>query len=104
MSKLRVLEFKSPDGAKAKSPVWMRTAMVRLDGQILLPAALFGAETQVILCAMIDGVPITSHKTHGYVPMDWAFRELTVPKVVADQEENIRKNIARAIEHAGSPC
>ena len=99
MSNLRILEFEPQGGRKTKSPAWARTVLVSPDGSILLPAALFGSETQVILCAMIDGVPVTTYKKHGYVPLDWALRDLTVRKEIVDQAENIRQNVKRALDN-----
>lgn len=99
MNKLRVLEFGAEGGRKAKSPAWARTVLVSSDGSILLPAALFGSETPVILCAMIDCVPMATYKKHGYVPLDWALRDLTVRKEIVDQAENIRQNVKRALDN-----
>lgn len=74
MSELQRLEFAPQDGTKTTVAAWKRTVFASSENDILLPAAFFGSETEVTLCAMCDGVRMTTYKKHIYIPMDWAMR------------------------------
>lgn len=61
---------------KERLPKWARSAAVRSDGTVFLPAAYAGNENMVFLCAGYDGdVPVLSANHHLYIPTWWIARE-----------------------------
>lgn len=44
-------------------------------GKAFLPAAAFGNEAELFLCAAFDGVETVRHEGKLYLPADWLARE-----------------------------
>lgn len=58
-------------GIGTKCPKWARTALLS-NKRVFVPAALFGPELIVYLCAMHDGDVSLSFEEHLYVETEWA--------------------------------
>jgi len=55
-------------------PLWIRTSFIDDDSdEIFIPAAVISKnETEIMMCASFDGVPIVIDSGHTYVPVSWA--------------------------------
>lgn len=65
----------NPDGKRF--PEWRRSFGVSYGGEVFVPAAMAGEETEmnVMLCASGDGQSAAVYLDHHFVPSDWLKRE-----------------------------
>lgn len=66
---MKVVEFENPLGKRI--PAWLRTVYVREDGEVFVPAAIAGADSDVGLCAIYSQTHAVKVGTHLYVPARW---------------------------------
>lgn len=74
--------------------LWMVSLLLTNDGECFVPAIASGrSETEIMICAACDGVGITMHKKHCFVPLDWLEREFP-------QQAELYANMRKAVENA----
>jgi hypothetical protein len=85
---------RAADGRGKTLPGWARSAALAENGTVFVPAALAG-ETQTVLCASYDGVPMAQYKGHAFVPSDWLRKERPdTAELVFLIEKHVRKYFA----------
>jgi len=77
-------------------PKWQRTAAISDDGVVFVPGGMLGNESEVLLCAGYDGVPMAIHLKHLYVPAQWMAKEF--PKS-AEVCELIERKVKEHVNH-----
>ncbi|MAX27613.1 MAG: hypothetical protein CMJ19_24210 [Phycisphaeraceae bacterium] len=58
-----------------KAKPWQTTVFLDDDGEVYMPAGVFGDELQLALCLSYDGQPQLPHEGHVYAPASWLARE-----------------------------
>jgi hypothetical protein len=73
----------SPEGQKV--PEWIRSAGIREDGQVFVPAAVAGNESEVALCLLYDGTESFTYLNHTFVPAMWMAREFPATRELCEK-------------------
>lgn len=75
MNKINWFAVSNPENKRF--PEWRRTFGISSAGEVFVPAAMAGDETEmnVVLCACGDGQGTAVHLEHHFVPSHWLKRE-----------------------------
>lgn len=91
--------FSAPKPEGTKLPEWARSYGIAENGQVFVPAAIGGKESDVVMCLGYEGTEHRVYLDHTFVPADWLASEFPesrelCEKIVMDAQAHIRANTA----------